>query len=301
MIRLALLAALALFAAPACAAPRCEAETRVMTYNIRLDTPADGPNRWELRRDLLVAQVHLLKPEIAGFQEVVPGQLADLAAALPGHIRIGGGRDGDGAAGEASPLFVSRAAFAVRARGQFWLSPTPDKTSLGWDAAYPRIATFAHLRRRGDGGRVLVLNTHWDHIGTQARLESARQIARWIAANRQRGEALVVLGDFNAALAEPSLQALLSEGQLTDARAAAGRNAQGTTITFNAFQAVPAKGGLIDHVLVGSGVVVRRWHALAEHFDGRVASDHFPVIADLSLSPGGNASSSARAACQARD
>lgn len=301
MIRLALLAALALLATAAHAAPVCPPDTRVMTYNIRMDTPADGPNRWELRRDLLTAQLHLLRPDIVGFQEVVPGQLADLETALPGYARIGSGRDDDGTAGEASPLFVARAAFAVRSFGQFWLSPTPEKTSRGWDAAFPRIATFAHLRRRSDGARVLALNTHWDHVGTQARLESARQVARWIAANRQRGEAVLVLGDFNAALAEPSLQALLAEGQLTDARAAAGRHAQGSSITFNAFQAVPTKGGLIDHVLTGPGVAVRRWHALAEHFDGRVASDHFPVIADLSLTSRGNASNSARAACQARD
>lgn len=297
MIRLLILA-LTLLAVPVSAAPLCRLDTRVMTYNIRLDTPADGPNRWELRRDLLVAQVHLLRPDIVGFQEVVPGQLADLAAALPGHVPIGSGRDGDGTAGEASPLFIARAAFTVRSFGQFWLSPTPDKTSRGWDAAFPRIVTFAHLRRRSDGARVLALNTHWDHIGTQARLESAGQIARWIAANRQRGEALVVLGDFNAALVEPSLQALLEEGQLTDARAAAGPRAAGTTITFNAFRAVPEKGGMIDHVLVGPTIAVRRYHALAEHFDGRVASDHFPVIADLAFDRGGNASNGALAACQ---
>ena len=300
MIRLVLLA-LMLLAVPVQAAPRCPPDTRVMTYNIRLDTSVDGPNRWELRRDLLVAQLDLLRPQILGMQEVLPGQMADLEAALPGYARIGGGRDGNGTAGEASPLFIARAAYAVGTGGQFWLSPTPEKTSRGWDAALPRIATFAHLRRRSDGARVLALNTHWDHIGTQARVESARQIARWIAANRQRGEAVVVLGDFNAALSEPSLQALLAEGGLSDARAAAGRHAQGSSITFNAFQVVPAGGRTIDHVLTGPGVTVRRWHALAEHFDGRVASDHFPVIADLWLAPGGNASKSALAACQGGD
>lgn len=296
-----LAAALTLLSVPVGAAPKCPPDTRVMTYNIRLDTPADGPNRWELRRHLLVAQLDLLRPDILGLQEVVPGQLADLEAALPGHARIGGGRDGDGTAGEASPLFVSRAAFAVRAKGQFWLSPTPDKTSRGWDAAFPRIATFAHLTRRSDGARVLALNTHWDHVGTQARLESAGQIVRWIAANRQRGEAVVVLGDFNAQLAEPPVQALLAGGALADARTAAGPRAAGTTITFNAFRAVPDKGGTIDHVLVGPAIAVRRYHALAEHFDGRVASDHFPVIVDLAFDRRGNASNGALAACQAGD
>ena len=85
------------------------------------------------------------------------------------------------------------------------------------------------------------------------------------------------------------------------ARTAAGRHAQGTAISFNAFKAIPASGSVIDHVLIDPAIRVRRWHLLAEHFDGRVASDHFPVIADLSFSSGGNASNPALAACQGGD
>ncbi len=278
-MRRAALAAALLAATPAQAAT-CAPALRVMTYNIRLDTPADGENRWELRRPLVLSQLDLLQPAILGLQEVVPGQLRDLAAALPGHQRIGEGRDGAGQ-GEASPLFVSRRLFTVRASGMFWLSPTPQVPSLGWDASYRRVATWAQLRRRADGARVLAVNTHWDHLGLQARLESGKQLASWIAAHRQKGEAVVLLGDFNAELSESSMAALL--GPLGDARAAAGTAAAGTTITFNGYDPMPRSGRAIDHVLVAPGTRVLRYHALAEQFDGRLASDHFPVIADLAL------------------
>lgn len=278
MKRVAVVAAL-LASAPVQAAP-CAPELRVMTYNIRLDTPADGENRWEKRRPLFLSQLDLLQPAILGLQEVVPGQLSDLEAALPHHQRIGAGRDGAGQ-GEASPLFVSRRLFTVRASGMFWLSSTPQVPSLGWDASYRRVATWAHLRRRADGARVLAINTHWDHLGKQARLESGKMLASWIAAHRKRGEAVVLLGDFNAELTESSMQALL--GSLADARTAAGSKAAGTTITFNGYDPSPRSGQTIDHVLVAPGTRVLRYHALAEQFDGRLASDHFPVIADLAL------------------
>lgn len=273
---------LLLVLSPAARAASCQAdELRVMTYNIRLDTEADGVNRWANRRALFTGQIRLLRPDILGMQEVVPGQRADLVADLPGYLALGGGRDDGKSGGEASPLFVARSRFAVLGSGMFWLSPTPAVPSLGWDAAYRRVATWAHLRRRSDGMRLLAINTHWDHLGKQARLNSALQLRGWIAANRRAGEAVVLLGDFNAPLIEASMQALLEPGLLADSRALSQEPAIGATITFNGWTAIPTSGDTIDHVLVGAGLGVKRYHALAEHFDGRLASDHFPVIVDL--------------------
>lgn len=269
--------------------PRCSApiETRAMTYNIRLDTPADGPNQWQYRRALVVAQIELARPEILGFQEVLPVQRADLATALKGYTLLGGGRDDGRSAGEASPLAIDRKVYRVVSSGMFWLSETPSVPSLGWDAAYRRVASWAHLVRRADGARVLAVNTHWDHLGAAAREGSARQLGQWLKANKGKGEAAILIGDFNAPLGEASLQHLLHGAggglALRDARAAAGASATGTAITFNGFDPQPRAGETIDHILVAGGIAVRRYHVLAEHFDGRVASDHFPVIADLAL------------------
>lgn len=270
-----------LLAVPAQAAT-CAArdDLRAMTYNIRLDVAVDGANQWANRREEFLAQIRLVRPDLLGLQEVVPGQYADLRRGLPGYAFVGGGRDDGAGQGEASPLAVSRRAFAIAESGMFWLSPTPERPTLGWDAAFRRVATWAHLRRRSDGLRLLAVNTHWDHVGLEARRNSAVQLRQWIAAHRRAGEAVVLLGDFNAPLAEASMQTLLEGQQLRDSRAAAREPAVGATITFNAFDPFPKSGQTIDHILVG-GAGVARYHALAEHFDGRVASDHFPVVADI--------------------
>lgn len=260
-------------------------ELRVMTYNIRLDTAADGANRWALRRDLLLGQVRLIRPAILGLQEVVPGQRADIAAAMAGYDVIGGGRDDGKEAGEAAPLLIDRARLRIIASGMFWLSPTPQLPARGWDAAFPRVASWAHLVDRTSGRRVLAINTHWDHVGVQARLGSAVQLRDWISARRQPGEAVILLGDFNAPLGEGAMQVLLAaQGRfpgLRDSRALSREPATGGPATFNGWDLVPAQGTAIDHILVGPEIAVARHTVLAAHFDGRLASDHFPVIADL--------------------
>lgn len=264
---------------------RCNAaEFRVMTYNIRLDTAADGANRWSQRSGLLIGQVRLLKPAVLGLQEVLPGQRGDLAAALPGYAVLGGGRDDGKLSGEAAPLLIDRSRFRIGASGMFWLSPTPDRPSLGWDAGFRRVATWARLTRRSDGRRLLVVNTHWDHVGLVARLNSARQLAAWIARNRGPAEEVVLLGDFNAPLDEASLQTLLGPS-LQDTHGQSLEPPIGPQATFNGWDLKPPQGLAIDHVLASPGLGVQRHHVLAEQFDGRLASDHFPVIADLFFRP----------------
>jgi endonuclease/exonuclease/phosphatase family metal-dependent hydrolase len=257
---------------------------RVMSYNIRLDIQSDGVNRWSARREQFIGQLQLMRPAILGLQEVVAGQKADLERAMPGYTFLGVARDDGRSAGEFSNLAVDRSIFDVRSSGTFWLSETPDLPSKGWDAAYRRVATWAHLVRRGDGRPFLALNTHLDNEGTQARLEGARQIARWLEANRSGNEAVIVTGDFNAEPGSPPLVELTSSSLgLRDARAVSKSSPVGPEGTFNNFAALPAESPRIDHVLVDGSLAVERYAVLAWHGPGgRTASDHFPVIADLS-------------------
>lgn len=276
-----LAASMMLAAAPLEARPAC-APLRVMTYNIRLDLASDGPNRWSQRRDELTAQIVFAAPDLIGLQEVVPGQKRDLQRALAAYTFLGVARDDGRDKGEYSSLAIRTAGFRIGRSGTFWLSPTPARPSRGWDAAFPRIATFAHLTRRSDGRRYLVLNTHLDHEGVRARTEGARAIARFLAAERRPGEAIIVTGDFNtdpnseplAALAAPPLR-------LVDSRVAA-TSRLGPDGTFNNFELLPAGSRRIDYVLTDPTLSVRGNTTLAMLMPGgRVASDHFPVIADL--------------------
>ena len=139
----------------------------------------------------------------------------------------------------------------------------------------------AHLIRKTDGRRFLALNTHLDNEGEQARLEAARQIVRWIGERRAPHEAVIVTGDLNAEPASPPL-ATFTGSNLRDARSASRTTPVGPEGTFNNFATAPSESPRIDYVLVDPSVDVARYGVLAWHGeDGRVASDHFPVVADL--------------------
>jgi endonuclease/exonuclease/phosphatase family metal-dependent hydrolase len=288
-----LAAAGALMAAPA-GPPSSSHSLRVMTYNIRLDLASDGPNAWTNRRSRVSAQVHWLRPDLFGLQEVLPNQMAELAADLPQYRLFGKGRD-PGGTGEASPIGFDRNRFEFLAGGTFWLSPTPEVSSRAWDAALPRVATWVRLRIRDSHPEsrteLLAVNTHWDHIGLLARRKSAGLLADWISANARPCDHVMLVGDFNSDIDSAQMRSLTRSREanghrsLRDARASSRTPPFGPAGTFNAFQPAPVARGAIDHILVGAGVEVERFAVISLVIEGRVPSDHFPVLADLALRP----------------
>ena len=259
---------------------------RLMTYNIRLDLVSDGANAWPSRRQWVAAQVLWLHPDIFGLQEVLPNQKTDLIADLPQYRLFGGGRDNGKGKGEASPIGYDTKRFQFLEGGMFWLSPTPEVPSRAWDAAYPRVATWARLKIRNSQQVVLAINTHWDHIGIVARRQSAAQIVRWIEANARRCDSILLFGDFNSEIDSEQMQAITqSPLALRDARAVSKSAPYGPRGTFNGFKASPTEAVAIDHVLLGSRIDVARYAVFSQVIEGRVPSDHFPVLVDLSLRP----------------
>ena len=275
----ALAAAAVLAAAPAALA-HDPASVRVMSYNIRVDVPTDNPT-WVERRGHMVNQIAFLDPDILGVQEAHSAMVGWLAARLPGYDRYGLGRDDGGPVGETTTVFWKSDRYERISADTFWCSPTPDRPSKGWDAAYPRTVTRVVLRDRRDGGLLDVRNTHFDHVGEQAREQCAILISRLTPAEVEGETARVVLmGDFNTGPNTPPYNRLIASG-LRDARARALVNF-GPLGTFNAFDIANDNDGVaIDHVFIGPGFGVERVGVLTDSFGGRVISDHFPVVADL--------------------
>ncbi|MDZ3832803.1 MAG: endonuclease/exonuclease/phosphatase family protein [Sphingopyxis sp.] len=284
MRRLLLLLA-ALLALPA-AAKEGAAHFSAMTYNIRLDLASDGDNAWPHRRAALTGLVAYYAPDIVGMQEVLLHQKQAIEADLPDYAFVGAARDDGKEAGEFSPIGYRTDRFALRASGTFWLSPTPAVPGKGWDAAYPRIATWARLQDKRSGGRLLILNTHFDHVGATAQLESARQIRRWIAAHRQARESVIAMGDFNSPTGSPAYIAMAEGGALFDTLAISRTPHFGPRGTFTAFQIDQSPAEPIDHIFVGDRIAVLRHATLTQQMAGKLPSDHYPVLADLCVGTG---------------
>lgn len=71
-----------------------------MTYNVRMNTEADGVNAWPLRKDRVIGLLTFYKPDLFGIQEGLPEQVADIAAGLSDFENVGVGRDDGKSAGE---------------------------------------------------------------------------------------------------------------------------------------------------------------------------------------------------------
>jgi len=260
---------------------------RVMTFNIRYDNPDDGENAWPNRRELVLDVIRTKRPDLLGVQEALKAQTVDLCEGLPDYEFVGVGRDDGREKGEFSPILYRRDRFMHVRSGTIWLSETPEHAgSVGWDAALPRIATWVTLRcRENPLIDVTVINTHFDHRGERARLESARLLRN--TAESLGGVPLIVMGDFNAPPGSPPHGALTGDRRpefaLIDGYANLHPDAPNPG-TFNGFRRAEDS-GRIDWILHS-----RRFRATSAEVDrrsegGRFPSDHFPVIHTLELVP----------------
>lgn len=252
-----------------------QSPVRVMSYNIRVPVAEDRPN-WETRRPHLVAQIQRVEPDILGIQEARPQVVRWLNDRLSGWESYGQGRDGGGDDGESAPLFWKTARFEAVQRQTLWCSPTPDRPSRGWDAAYPRTITRVVLRDRISGRLWDVRNTHFDHRGEEARRQCATMLSALPVAE---GASAVALGDFNTGPDSEPYRRIV-QGGLADARRVSPR-VEGPEGTFNAFDLARTDGEAIDHIFIGDGVTVLSFATLVESFDGQVISDHFPLVAEV--------------------
>lgn len=250
---------------------------RVMTYNIKFDDTRDTVNGWSVRKDEVVGLIRYHKPLVFGTQEGLKHQLDYMEANLEGYTYFGVARDDGKEKGEYTAVFYNSRALKLIREATFWLSTTPDKPSKDWDAALPRVCTWAEMEAKATGKRFFVFNVHFDHVGKQARLESIKLIIEKINEFTEN-QPVVLMGDFNF---EPDKApyALVTE-KLNDSRLLT-EAPYGPEATFNgfAFRRPPAR--RIDYVFVNDMIQVVSYATLSDSQDMRYPSDHFPVLVEL--------------------
>ena len=255
-------------------------EVKLMSFNIRLDVASDGDNRWDARKDRVAGLINYYEPDFAGAQEVLHQQLQYLQANLKGYDYVGVARDDGATRGEYSCIFYKKEKYTVLEQGTFWLSPTPDSISKGWDAALNRVCTYILVKDKKTKLTFWVFNTHFDHIGKQARLESAKLIVEKINEYNTDNFPVFVMGDFNSAPDEPPVVFLNTA--LKNSRTQASL-VYGPAETFNAFKFSEKPDRSIDYIFFAPDkrVHVSKFATITDSYDLKYPSDHFPVIATV--------------------
>jgi endonuclease/exonuclease/phosphatase family metal-dependent hydrolase len=254
---------------------------RLVTYNIRYNNSGDGINAWPNRSNQVAALLDFHQVEIFGLQEALIGQIEDIQAKLPHMKWVGVGRDDGNKTGEFSPIFYNSKKFKALKSGYFWLSETPDKPGLGWDAACNRICTWILLETDKKDKQFMVFNTHFDHVGVKARTESAKLILKKIKELNTLKLPVILTGDFNLTPEQEPIAVITKE--LKDSRSISKDAPYGPTGTFNGFKFDSPLKDRIDFVFVSDNVEVKQYGILSDSKDMRYPSDHLPVFVNLEL------------------
>ncbi|MBE7175427.1 MAG: endonuclease/exonuclease/phosphatase family protein [Mucilaginibacter polytrichastri] len=255
---------------------------KVATYNLRYANPADTGNLWQQRAPVVVNLIRYHDFDVFGTQEGLENQLNDILKGLPEYARFGAGRDDGKEAGEHSAIFYKKEKFKVLKSGNFWLSETPEKPSLGWDAkCCNRICSWVYLQDLKSGRKFYFFNAHFDHEGKIARVESGKLILRKIQ-EIANNEPVIFTGDLNGDHESEWYKTLASSGLLKDTYSRVA-HPYANNASFNAFGKSLSSDGIIDHVFTTGKFTVQKWGLLTDTYHGKFPSDHFPVEVTLTI------------------
>jgi endonuclease/exonuclease/phosphatase family metal-dependent hydrolase len=257
---------------------------RIMSYNIWFDNPENTENPWSERKIGIKETLENLKPDIFCVQEALDHQIKYLE--FDKFVYFGVGRDDGKKAGEYAAIFYDTTRFVYLNGGNFWLSETPDQPgSKGWDAACVRIVTWIHLKDLRNSKSFCVFNTHFDHVGDTARLESAKLIKQKI--KEIAGDRPVILtGDFNCKNDSEPYQ-VITRGDLgkslSDSRSISKKIFSNPNYSFVGSEFKGSDGNIIDHIFVSRSIKVQKAFIEKNCQNGKCPSDHLPVVAEIIL------------------
>ena len=262
---------------------------KVMSFNIRYGTANDGDNHWTRRSSLVAETIRMFDPDLLGTQEVLKFQAEFLKEQLPEYGFQGVGRQNGTEDGEYVPVMYKSERFELIDSGHYWLSETPEVPgSKSWDSSLPRMVSWVELSdRKNNGEKFVFINTHFDHRGKVARLESARLIRRQAEELMDRKLPFVITGDFNTTEDRQPYQELIPGSRsnnipIVDSYRNTFPERSDNESTSSRWTG-NRSGSRIDWVLHSQDFTTLQSVINHTSENGRYPSDHYPVQAILRL------------------
>ena len=278
----------------------------VGTYNVRNQNDGDqrDGNGWPQRVSVICDMINFEQPDIFGTQEAKIGQVRDMLRLLDGYGYIGVAREDGKEDGEHSAIFFKKDYLQVLDHGNFWLSETPDRPGLGWDAACTRICTWGKFRDKRTKMKFYYFNLHMDHVGVVARREGAKLVVKKIQELTDGKTPVILTGDFNVDQTDEIYTIFTNSGLLNDSYAVAKQRFCENG-TFNAFKPDLKTQSRIDHIFLSPKFEVNHYGVLTncywtpsddkeqlkgkdapqeirfQRYERRLPSDHYLVLAKI--------------------
>ena len=248
----------------------------IMSYNIRYDNKSDLENNWISRRENIIDIFVKYQPSVIGIQEGLINQVHYIDSCLSNYDYVGVGRDDGKSKGEFCAIYYDRNQFILLRNSTFWLSKTPYKVSVGWDAALERICTYALLKDINTQNEFYVFNTHYDHVGEKARERSSSLILEKIFEINSKNLPVVLMGDFNSN--PDSVEIKIIKEYFSDGLNISKKSLIGPTGTFNGFDLGSPIERRIDYIFTKGIDILSYMHIYQKINNKMHISDHLPVM-----------------------
>lgn len=256
---------------------------KVASYNVRTNSTRDLPNNsWEKRAPRCLELLKAEKFDIFGTQEAQTPHIKTITSI--GYKVIGQPRDITKNS-EYSAIFYDPEVLELQKTETFWLSETPTVSgSKSWNTACPRIFTVGYFTHKASGKKFVFVNTHLDHKSQAARENGVKMIIDYLK-KIAPGCPCILTGDFNAKPNNNVYEIVTTF--MADARHISEKILPGANQTFHDYQADPAKrrsSAPIDYIFVKKNAVkVKTFQVIDDFKNGFASSDHFPVVAEVTL------------------
>ena len=251
---------------------------KIMTFNIRFDNPDDGVNCFNGRKEYIKKFLDREKPDIIGFQEVLPHVRAWLNENLTDYVVIGMGR-GKNYDDESSTIAYRKDIFDLVSFEQFMLSDSPDVQGSRYtldQSGCPRIAAIATLVVREEGKVFSFCNTHLDHIGKLARYSGMTLIlSKLMGAHKPP---FIITGDLNATPDEEAIKLLKSHKEIKELTAGIPDD----FATFHNYGKIKDN-YKIDYIFTTLDEVKGSLKVYDEQYGDIYLTDHFPISAEAEI------------------
>lgn len=257
-------------------------EATFMTYNIRVisvDDIASGDG-WEDRKGDVLGIINDFSPDFLGLQEDLIPQQAFLTeklkanyASVDGNIDLTKARN---------TIYFKKAEYKLLKSRQLFLSENGNNTP-GWDANQTRMCVYGHFQHKASGKTIHVLNTHFDHMGAEARKNSALLVIQKIKefTDGDTTARVIFMGDLNASggSSNPDTKAVHEhlKSYLSDALEVSATPLQGPIGTFSGFDGDNIATNRIDFIYTRNVKVDSYQHIDRKRPNGTYPSDHIPV------------------------
>lgn len=261
-------------------------EIKIASYNIRNPAKSDieTGNSWDIRKEPISKIIKMYDFDIFGIQEPYKNQIDDLEKLLPEYNFFLAPYATQSYLG----IFYKPAMFKLLDdhKGMFWLSETPDKPSIGWDADEIRIvhwARFLHLESKKE---FYFFNTHfyWRH-------KTARKNSGPLAARKIRKIAgdlpVIFVGDLNSEPNSSQVQRLKVDlNDAFDIAQSKNSDQNNTNLGGGNFSGKPKN--RIDYIFVSKDIIVKDFTThidtyLGHNDEQRFPSDHLPISSTIYL------------------